>query len=260
MEQRELIFLLVFISLFLIIFIIGSFLFILQYKKRKVESIKENEKIEIQHQQQLLETQLDMQNQTMQEIGREIHDNVGQKLTLASLYTQQLDYDNKYPEITERINSISSIINESLNELRNLSKNLTNSYIEELSLKELIENEIEKIKQLNSYQLNIEIDNCNGYSTLTKTILLRVVQEFFQNTMKHAKATILTLQLQRKMDGLHLFLSDNGKGFDNNNTSQKGIGLQNMKKRIALVEGNLQIESVINNGTTFNLFIPNQKL
>jgi signal transduction histidine kinase len=256
------------LSLYIIIFFIAFILFFIgvvslfiQYKNKQKLAIKEKEILEHHHQKELLEAQLYMQTQTMQEIGIEIHDNVGQKLTLASLYTQQLDFDNKYPEITERVNSISNIINESLNELRNLSKNLTNSYIEELSLKELIENEIEKIKQTNRYQFYINIDTENGYATLTKTILIRVVQEFFQNTMKHTNATILGVQLQRKVDGLHLALTDNGKGFDNNEiASKKGIGLQNMKKRIALVGGTMQIQSVINNGTTLTLSIPNDKL
>ena len=53
------------------------------------------------HTKELLSTQIEMQTQTMQYIGREIHDNVGQKLTLASLYTQQLAYENKAPQIND---------------------------------------------------------------------------------------------------------------------------------------------------------------
>jgi signal transduction histidine kinase len=260
MEKNLSLYIVIFFIVF-ILFFIGVISLFIQYKNKQKLAIKEKEMLQQKHQQELLLAQLDMQTQTMQEIGREIHDNVGQKLTLASLYTQQLDYDNKYPEITERVNSISNIINESLNELRSLSKNLTNSYIEEQSLKELLENEIEKIKQTNHYQMETSIDHTNGYTVLTKTIILRVVQEFFQNAMKHAHATILSLRLQRKSNGLYLDLKDNGKGFDyNEDTSQKGIGLQNMKKRIALVGGTLQIQSGVNNGTNLSLFIPNEKL
>ncbi len=261
MQQQEMITFIIIANITLLIFIIGVTLFVLQYKKRSMENFKEKVLLQQQHQKELLEAQLEMQTQTMQEIGRDIHDNVGQKLTLASLYTQQLDYENKYPEITERVNSISHIINESLNELRSLSKNLTNDYMEKQSLSELIENEIEKIKLTKQYHINSSMDNTDGYNLLTKTILVRIVQEFFQNSMKHANATTLSLQLQRKTNGLHLHLHDNGKGFDyNENAPVKGIGLLNMKKRIALVGGTVQLQSIINNGTTLDLFIPNEKL
>jgi signal transduction histidine kinase len=241
--------------------VVGIIMFLILFRKNQKINLVKKEKLEQQHQQQLLEAQLDMQTQTMQEIGREIHDNVGQKLTLASLYTQQLDYDNKYPDITERVTSISNIINESLNELRNLSKNLTNSYIAEKPLRDLIEEEIEKIKLANNYQLNIQMDNANGYAVLTKTIVVRIVQEFFQNTMKHANATTLTLDLQKNKEGLSLQLKDDGKGFVyNENEIHKGIGLQNMKKRIALVGGTITINSMLKQGTTLHLTIPHKNL
>lgn len=261
MPQTEVIVILVCFLVVFTAFIVGLLLFMVQAKKNRTTFIQEKITIQHQHQQEILRTELEMQTQTMQEIGREIHDNVGQKLTLASLYTQQLDYDNQYPEITERVNSISNIINESLNELRSLSKNLTNDHIKEKPLKELIEIEIEKIKLAHHYQLDIIMDSVNGYSVLTKTILVRVVQEFFQNTMKYANASLISLHLQRKEDGLHLLLNDNGKGFHyTENEKYKGIGLQNMKKRVALVGGAISIVSVIEKGTSLSLFIPNEKL
>jgi len=98
-----------------------------------------------EHQKELLSTQLEKQNQTMQHIGREIHDNVGQKLTLTSLYTQQLAFENKAPHSNDSIENTSKIINESLSELRELSKTLTDNSIELKSINELIAAEVKKI-------------------------------------------------------------------------------------------------------------------
>ena len=101
-----------------------------------------------EHQKEILSAQIEIQNQTMQHIGREIHDNIGQKLTLASLYTQQLAYENKAPQINENIENISAIINQSLSELRALSKSLTDDSISNSTIVELLQNECKIINEL----------------------------------------------------------------------------------------------------------------
>ena len=129
MQQTETIIFIIIANILLLVFVVGIILFILQYKKKKIEHAKEKSMIAETHTKELLATQLEMQTQTMQHIGREIHDNVGQKLTLASLYTQQLAYENKAPHINDKIENISNIINDSLAELRQLSKTLTDDTI-----------------------------------------------------------------------------------------------------------------------------------
>jgi signal transduction histidine kinase len=260
MEQKDLVLLIIFISIFLVIFIGGSILYVLQSRNKKIENIKEKEKLQIMHHQELLTTQLEMQTQTMQHIGREIHDNVGQKLTLASLYTQQLAYENKAPHINDKIENIGNIINDSLAELRQLSKTLTDDTINEGSIIELIQTECEKINHLKKcrvyFKSNQQKITCNY---LVKSILLRIVQEFFQNSIKHAACKSIQVSLMSNEDFIELVLQDDGKGFDTNNLSDKGIGLTNMKKRAELIGGISQLESNGKTGTTLSIKIPEQK-
>ena len=129
----------------LAILIAGIILFVFQYRRRVLLNEKEKIIMNEQHAQALLAAQLEIQQETMQYIGREIHDNIGQKLTLASLYAQQIDHENKHPAINARITEVSKIINESLHELRSLSKSLTSDYIAESDLTTLIKNECDKI-------------------------------------------------------------------------------------------------------------------
>ena len=82
-------------NIFFILFIVAVVVFIKQYKTKKKEHTAMLLFQKEQHQQELLFAQIEIQQQTMQHIGREIHDNIGQKLTLASLYTQQLAFENK---------------------------------------------------------------------------------------------------------------------------------------------------------------------
>ena len=243
-------------NLFFILFIVGIIIFIRQYKIKKKEHIAMLQQQQIDHQHELLATELEIQKLTMQHIGREIHDNIGQKLTLASLYTQQLAYENKAPQINGNIESISSIINESLTELRALSKSLTDNSIENTSISSLLENECVKINE--SKILSIAFSSNSNTIKLdyeTKSVLLRITQEFIQNSIKHANCKNITVTLNHQTSLLELRLEDDGKGFDVETTFSNGIGLSNMKKRTEIIDGNFQLESN-SNGTKLVIEIP----
>lgn len=246
--QKEITIFIVVVNIIILILIAGIILFVLQYRKRKISHTKE-----------LLSSQLEMQQQTMQYIGREIHDNVGQKLTLASLYTQQLAYDNKAPQINDKIENISHIINESLVELRQLSKSLTSDSIADNTITALLQQECDKVNGTKKCRVNFSSNQQNTLLTYqTKSILVRIVQEFLQNSIKHAGCTNIDVSLSGNSDAVSLRLEDDGKGFDLQNISRNGIGLNNMKKRAELIGGNFNLESTAGTGTKLDITIPLQ--
>jgi signal transduction histidine kinase len=258
MGKIELILIIVIFNIVIASFIIGIVIYIKQYKKKK--QLHENEiKMNIElHKQELLSTQLEMQLQTMQHIGREIHDNLGQKLTLASLYTQQLSYENKAPQINDKIESISTIINESLQELRRLSKSLTDDNIAEKDFVTLLSEECNKIKELKKCAIQFTTSHKNiNLDYQAKNILLRIVQEFFQNSIKHSNCTLINVNLAISNSTVNLLLNDNGVGFDNT-INYTGIGLKNMAKRVEILNGTFELNSKINKGTSLSLNIPLQ--
>ena len=257
MEQTETVAFIIIATIILFVFIIGIILFMLQYRKRKLEHENEKTMINQKHTQELLSTQLEMQTQTMQHIGREIHDSVGQKLTLASLYTQQLAYENKAPLVTDKIENISSIINESLQELRKLSKTLTDDSIAQNDITTLLQEECTKINALQKCIVTVE-SACSDIklSYQTKSILLRVVQEFLQNSIKHSLCKNIIISLNATTTVLQLQLQDDGKGFDANTIKANGIGLSNMEKRIKLIGGTFELKSILQSGTTAHIQIP----
>lgn len=217
---------------------------------------REKKTAEITHQEQLSTVQLEMQQQTMQHIGREIHDNVGQKLTLASLYTQQLAYENKAPLVKNTIENISDIINQSLNELRQLSKSLTDNNIEINTLHQILELECEKCNEIKKCKIIFNSDSKDLILFYqTKSVLLRISQEFIQNSIKHSNCKSINISLNNTNNNLQLCLQDDGKGFDVNKNSA-GIGLKNMKKRIEIIGGTYILESQQNKGTKLLIDIP----
>ncbi len=256
MQQTETITFIIIANILLLGLIVGIILFIIQFRKRKVAHEKEKGMIAETHVKELLSTQLEMQTQTMQHIGREIHDNVGQKLTLACLYTQQLAFENKVPGIHDKIENIGNIINESLAELRQLSKSLTDDRINDNTIFHLLQQECVTINNVKECRVIFSCSEKNiALPYQTKSILLRIVQEFIQNSIKHATCTNINISLNKDEHFLVLLLKDNGKGFDKNLVIGKGIGLANIKKRAEIIGGIYLLESKINVGTTVEIKI-----
>ncbi len=240
-----------------ITFIGGIIIFIREYRIKKKKHQEALRSIELEHKKDLIETQMEIQIQTMKHIGREIHDNVGQKLTLSSLYIQELTLENNHPKLTDTLNSINDIINEALYDLRLLSKSLTDDAIETKSIAELIENECNKIRNLKKYKIRCNSDpNFPNLSYNTKSVLLRIVQEFAQNSIKHASCSYIDINIQNNKGHIELHLADDGIGFDVKQLNSEGIGLSNMKKRIKILNGTYELGSKKNTGTSLVIKIP----
>jgi signal transduction histidine kinase len=244
MGKTEYILITIIFNFIFLLFIIATISYVWQYKRKKREHIFAIQNQQDVHQKELLAMQLEMQQKTMQEIGREIHDNIGQKLTLASLYIQNLIYENKKQESTENIENISSIINDSLTDLRQLSKTLTDDAIATKSLVLLLQSECDKVNKLKkcqfTYDSKIQASEVNYH---TKSMLLRIAQEFIQNSLKHANCNSINLNLEQTDVFITMELSDDGHGFDVGKTNSLGIGLQNMKKRTETIGGKFELGS-----------------
>jgi len=89
--------------------------------------------------------------------------------------------------------------------------------------------------------------------------LFRITQEFFQNVIKHSKADHVLLQIVVNPLYINYLFEDNGKGFDLKEQESDGIGLQNVRNRVAYLKGTLSIDSVVNSGTTITIEIPISK-
>ena len=228
------------------------------YRKRKVEHLQEITRMNEKFERELLEAQLEVQRETMQYIGREIHDHVGQELTLAYLLTQQLEARDAKME--NQVTAVGKIIHESLSDLRNLSRSLTDSAVGGNDLDQLVKLECYKVRSAKVCKVNYR---CSApgikSSDSVKSFVVRILQEFVQNSLKHSNCTAISVELSTHAEGVMLTAMDNGKGFAEGQ-QQAGIGLANMRQRAAIIGAELSIESAQAQGTRLQLYIPNQQL
>jgi len=252
MGKTELLVTVILFNIFFVLFLAAIFIYIRKYQQRKKEYLKEIETKNEMHEKELISTQLEIQQATMQQIGREIHDNIGQKLTLVSLYSQQLLYENKLPEHNQKIQQICKITDQSLQDLRELSKALTDDTLNQKDIVALIKKEIKKIKALKKFKISFkhnfeELD----IDYMQKNVLLRIIQEFIQNSIKHAHCKNIFISLNTSDENIwELKINDDGIGFDTKNNLSNGIGLANMKKRTEIIGAEFNLTSEINKGTS----------
>lgn len=260
MGKTELLITFISFNIFFLMFVIAVFIYIRNYRQRKKEYLNEIEMKNELHQRELLSTQLEIQQATMQQIGRELHDNIGQKLTLVSLYVQQMLYENKVPEAVERIDQVSQIINQSLQDLRSLSKTLTDDNISQKEIITLIQEEVDNTNSLKKCLVSFEhnFDQLDlGF--VHKNLLLRITQEFIQNSIKHSNCKNIFINLNTSEEILwELKIHDDGTGFDTSNTKSNGIGLTNMKNRAKIIGADFILESEKNAGTKVNITLKKQ--
>jgi len=259
MGKTEIILVLAIITAVIFIFIAGIVLFVNQYRNRLRLNEQDKLAAERQHKVDLLHNQLKVQQQTMQFIGSEIHDSVAQKLTLATLYSRKMELDAATQQAGDMQQAVSSLINDALEELKDLSRTLSNYHIRDNELHELIKMECRKINTYGICTAEVTFEYDHPLPFPVKSSVLRVIQEFLQNSIKHAGCTLITIVLQEK-EGLSVILRDNGKGFDTNEPHANGAGLGNMKRRASLAGGTCAISSQPGQGTSLELFIDHKYL
>lgn len=250
--EREITIFIVIANVILLVFIGGILIFIAQYRKRRIVHQSEKELMNQVHQQELLSNQIEIQTQTMRDIGREIHDNVGQKLTLASIYSNQLSHEN--PAQNQKIEQISKLLNESLQDLRQLSKSLVQPQLAQYNLLELLKHEAEQINHTGvKLKIKTELKSIN-LATESKNSIFRLLQEFIQNSLKHAKGKQIIINIEQIDQKMHILIEDDGIGFDQN-IEKDGIGLSNMKRRANEIGADFELISELGKGTKLVLIL-----
>lgn len=242
--------------LFLLLFSIILFLLHL-YKKRQQKHLESITLIKQEFDNTILNTQLEIQEQTFQHISREIHDNISLSLTLAKLQLNTFDWNEREKSSTKLESSI-KLLGSSIAQLSDISKSLNADIIIQNGLLKALEEEVERIRQTDQFELEYEVKGSPVFMDSNKELIIfRIIQEAFNNVIKHAKASVVQLQLDFCPQQLQISIADNGKGFNQESRKSRGnAGLKNMETRANILKGEMQVFSSPETGTQLLFTIP----
>jgi len=204
----------------------------------------------------LIRSQYEVQEQTMQTIGADLHDNIGQLLSLTSLTLGSVEFDHT-EKAKEKVGAAYDLTIRSIREMRLLGKLLQGDQLINSGLAQAIEHEVSWLERSGKYIIQFRQ---TGEPPMPSNpdkdlIIFRILQETLNNTIKHASATFIGIRLDYCDNNLQLAVEDNGVGFDLS-CPQTGMGLMNIRKRAVIIGGQLSIHAEPNKGTQINLFIP----
>jgi PAS domain S-box-containing protein len=220
----------------------------------KVRLEQEMVEQKINYQKGITKAVINAQEKERSEIGKELHDNVSQILATAKLY---IENSKHYPEQKDAfLNKSVDLLNGSINEIRRLSHVLVTPTVIDVSFKETLLELIEIYNGLKAFTVNyaFNLDEELIDKSLKLTIY-RILQEQFHNTVKHAKASVVQIQIKKIRNVVHFTYEDNGIGF-NPRTTQKGIGLKNIANRVNAYQGKVQLKSSIGKGYKMKILFP----
>lgn len=242
--------------LFLFLFSIILFL-LLAYKKRQQKHFESITLIKQTFEKTILNTQLEIQEQTFQHISREIHDNISLSLTLAKLQLNTFDWDDR-DKAANKLESSIQLLGKSIAELSDISKSLNADIIIQQGLLKALEEETERIQHADQFVLHYEVKGSPVFMDSNKELIIfRIIQEAFNNVIKHARATVVQLQLDFCPEQLQILIADNGKGFSPGHHQNRGnAGLKNMETRANILKGEMQVFSSPETGTNLIFTIP----
>ena len=261
--EKELVYIILLSSVIILSFIVLVLIVLGQIRKRLKKTNFEINTLKIIHEKEMLKTKLEIHEETLKMISREIHDNISLGLTLSKL--QITNFLVKHQDVNQLLSSSIDLIGKSLIDLNDISKSLDGNQLISHGLINALESEISVLSRSGIYKIELEVIGEPVYlDSETDLILLRIFQEAMNNIIKHAKANLITIDLIYKEEKLIMKIVDNGLGFNlkkvqQNKEIRKMSGINNFYTRAAVIGAKVDIISIETVGTTILIETPLNK-
>ncbi len=252
MGQAQLIIFIALSAIIFIVFVLGLLFLLMQYRKRKIIHEKEKQLI-------AFNSLLEGQELERARMAKDLHDGVGGilssiKLNLSSMKGNVIIDESDALVFNKSLNQLDSAISE----MRRVAHNMMPEALLKFGLKEALQDYCNSINESNTIQLKfVQVGALGVIDKAIGVAIYRIVQELISNTIKHAAAKNIIVQLSKNESTLTLVVEDDGIGFDTNTlAANKGTGLQNVRSRVEYLKGIFTIDSQMAKGTTLTIEIP----
>jgi len=203
---------------------------------------------DLDFQKTLTSTIIETQEQILNNISQDLHDDAGQQLTYINFQVENLKLDS--PELARTLEPISLSVTNLSRSIRSISHSLNNQLLLQQDLVKAIKAEADRMQNNAAIDIQLNIyGEPRSFDTNEKIVLYRVFQEIINNSLKHSNANSISISLN--MDPFfQMTITDNGKGFDMENQTNGTLGLASVATRVNAIDYKLEIRSAIGKGTS----------
>jgi signal transduction histidine kinase len=190
-------------------------------------------------------------------IARELHDNIGQRLSLLSIRLGSMSESRlSSTRPAEGLGDLIREVDDLISEIHNLSHGMHSSNLEYLGLEDALAEMCRNISLRHRVDIDFQIDKAPGdQSPELSLAFFRIAQEALNNVVRHSGASRAQVTLTKAGERLMMQIADNGIGFDNR-VASSGLGFASMEERILSVQGSLSVRSNVNLGTSITVEAP----
>ncbi|MGN7786276.1 sensor histidine kinase [Niabella sp. 22666] len=229
--------------------------FVVAYYKKQQQNSREKQLLQTKFNEDLLTSTIEIQEKAFDDISRELHDNVGQQLSAATIYLNLLMQEAGQQQ-NSKLQTCREIISNSLQDIRHISQTLLGDKITQVGFIASLRIELSKINKLGICRATLHTtDEPLLLDPRKEIILFRIVQEAISNATKHAAGSDIHIAIKKYEEQLKITIADTGKGFNTNDVEKSGIGLINMESRAKTIGATYQLSSKIDQGTQVEIFL-----
>jgi signal transduction histidine kinase len=234
--------------------------FFLVYQRKLVSQQLALQTMQGAYQKEVFAAAIQAEERERQRIGNDLHDEIGSSLSAAKLLMTQLeDSTSTTAKEQEVVVLVQQIIGNSLQDIRNISRNLHPAGLAQFGLSQALHNLGRISRDAFAHGVVVQVDLAAALPYTHELALYRIVQELINNASKHARASQVTVGLQQQPHHLVLTVRDDGCGFDYaqmRERGQGGLGLKSLAARVSLLDAVLHVESVADQGTSVRIEAP----
>jgi signal transduction histidine kinase len=251
-EKQGIIVAILTVSMFVFLFGVITFLLAVKYARRKRKLLIEKEMQEFFSRQSVMKAELEMQDHTFRLVSQDIHDNVGQLLSLIKLNLNILAFDQMQ---NQTFHNLKELVSTAIVELRDLGAGYYAERLAEKGLLPAIKHQLRHLEHTGMFTTSFYSDMDDVPIDKNKIIFLyRMVQEVLNNVMKHSGANHVKVAIFKNEASVHVIIEDNGRGFKQTAADfTPGIGLSSIRQRACMIDTEVYVNSELGSGTVVTI-------
>ena len=244
--------------LIMLAFALAFVLFVNYSQKKMLKKQMQIQKLDYEHQEELLHATILTQEKERHRIAKDLHDDIGSKLNIIFLNICRLKkHEKAHADIGAITEEVTAVINTTIDSIRYISHELLPPTLEDFGLAETIRELQHSFNTAGHIHIDFTTNEHKIDDSLIELNLFRVLQELINNSMKHGKATEIDIHLSVDTSLITFLYTDNGVGFDSTKMeAKKGLGMKNIESRMHIINATYQLTSSLEEGTQVAITIP----